>query len=80
LELQSFTNDLVSGELVSSDVRKRPFVIADIKSGAPQKGDKVFTSVKTGPAPLAPPQPPAAPGVVEPVPDFLPPVQLSPGS
>jgi hypothetical protein len=30
-----------SGELVATDVRKRPFTIADIREGAPQKGDRV---------------------------------------
>ena len=30
-----------SAELVATDVRKRPFTIADIREGAPQKGDRV---------------------------------------
>jgi hypothetical protein len=30
-----------SAELVTTDVRKRPFTIADIREGAPHKGDRV---------------------------------------
>ncbi len=30
-----------SAELVATDVRKRPFTIADIREGAPHKGDRV---------------------------------------
>ena len=30
-----------SAELVATDVRKRPFTIADIRDGAPHKGDRV---------------------------------------
>ena len=85
LALRSFTNGAMSAELASSEVRKRPFVIADIKTGAPQKGDRVFTAV-AGPQPstiptAAPTLPPPAlrlPPPEEPAPDFLPPVQLAP--
>lgn len=30
-----------SAELVATDVRKRPFTIADIREGVPRKGDRV---------------------------------------
>ena len=30
-----------SAELVATDVRKRPFTIADIREGSPRKGDRV---------------------------------------
>jgi hypothetical protein len=33
---------VVSGELRVTEVRRRPFVIADIVKGTPQKGDPVF--------------------------------------
>jgi hypothetical protein len=78
LALKSYTQQTESAELVSSDVRKRPFIIADIKSGTPLKGDKVFTARN-----VALPAQPAGPGSnnaarTPPAPDFLPQVQLSP--
>ncbi len=40
--LKTYSGPAESAVLVASDVRKRPFIIADIKSGAPQKGDRVY--------------------------------------
>ena len=39
--LRAFTGDMESAELRASEVRKRPFVIADIVRGLPRKGDRV---------------------------------------
>ncbi|HEV7402374.1 MAG TPA: hypothetical protein VGO11_05585 [Chthoniobacteraceae bacterium] len=61
-----------SAELVATDVRKRPFTIADIREGAPHKGDRVVyippelqhgKKTVTGQVAAPPPQPStAAPG------------------
>jgi hypothetical protein len=60
-----------SAELVATDVRKRPFTIADIREGAPRKGDRVVyippelvhgKKPVIGRAAAAPPPPPSAPG------------------
>jgi hypothetical protein len=40
--IKSRTAGTESGELRVSDVRKRPFFIADVVKGTPQKGDQVF--------------------------------------
>lgn len=40
--LKSFTGEVESGVLSVGPMRRRPFVIADIVKGAPQKGDRVF--------------------------------------
>jgi hypothetical protein len=80
LALTSFTQQAQSAELVASDVQKRPFIIADIKSGTPLKGDKVFTS-KSAPSPSQSANPGVAPAPqLPPAPEFLPPVQLAPAS
>ena len=84
LELRGFTNGVESSELVSSQIQRRPFVIADIKRGIPQKGDRVFTAVTAGAtgtsaAPALPPPALKIPVTHDPAPDFLPDVQLSPG-
>ena len=39
--LKSYAAGVESGELVTSQVRKHPFSIADIRSGQPHKGDRV---------------------------------------
>jgi hypothetical protein len=62
--LKSYTGSVASGELESGAARHHPFLIADIKSGAPQKGDHVFFDPirKDGmPAPVAIPVGPAVP-------------------
>jgi hypothetical protein len=41
-KLTTRTNGTESGELLVGDVHKRPFVIADVVKGSPQKGDQVF--------------------------------------
>jgi hypothetical protein len=41
-KLTTRTDGTESGELLVGDVHKRPFVIADIVKGSPQKGDQVF--------------------------------------
>ncbi|HEX8312102.1 MAG TPA: hypothetical protein VF614_12335 [Chthoniobacteraceae bacterium] len=40
-KLRSVTGAAESGKLTVSDVRKRPFIIADITHGEPKKGDRV---------------------------------------
>ena len=40
--LKSFSGKAESGVLTVGSVRRRPFVIADIVKGAPQKGDSVY--------------------------------------
>jgi hypothetical protein len=40
--LKSFSNGTETGVLTVSPERRPPFMIADIVSGAPQKGDQVF--------------------------------------
>jgi hypothetical protein len=82
LALKTYTKDVESGELLTSRERRRPFIIADIKSGAPQKGDRVFTAVATAKPPAASAADPisnAPPigGTKDSAPDFLPPIQLS---
>lgn len=39
---RAYTGDAISAELRATDVRRRPWVIADIVSGEPQKGDTVI--------------------------------------
>ena len=40
--LKTRTEGADSGEVLVGDVHKRPFVIADVVNGSPQKGDQVF--------------------------------------
>ena len=40
--LKTFTGEVESGVVTVGSVSRRPFVIADIVSGAPRKGDAVF--------------------------------------
>ena len=40
--LKTFTGNVESGVVTVGLVSRRPFVVADIVSGAPQKGDTVF--------------------------------------
>jgi hypothetical protein len=40
--LKTFTGAVQSGELESGEVRRPPFLIADIRAGAPKKGDRVY--------------------------------------
>ena len=40
--LRSFTGEKASGVLKVETIRRRPFVIADIVEGAPQRGDRVL--------------------------------------
>ena len=70
--LTGFSSGAPSAELTATEVRKRPFIIADIRSGTPLKGDRVFMSQAAAPTPAAPA--PAPQGGGEP---DLP--QLSPG-
>jgi hypothetical protein len=81
LALKSYTKDIESGDLLTSRERRRPFIIADIKSGIPKKGDRVYTAV-TNAKPAVPPDNGTAPATSalstkESAPDFLPPIQLS---
>ena len=73
--LKTYSGGSESAVLVASDVRKRPFIIADIKSGMPQKGDRVFipTIIPAPPTPEVIAPTVAAPA---PLPEELP--QLSP--
>lgn len=66
LKLKSFTDDAESGTLAVSPQHRRPFVIADITSGTPKKGDRVRESAPlpvpvTPTVPETPPQVPATP-------------------
>lgn len=80
LVLKSYTAGVESGELVTSAARRRPFTIADIRRGTPRKGDRVFVAssdvlpAQSVSQPDVPPGNHPSPGV----PEFLPPVQLSP--
>jgi len=56
--LKAYSGDTSSGELLASDLRRNPFIIADIRSGTPKKGDRVFYDVPKGQ------QPPGAPGSI----------------
>jgi hypothetical protein len=63
---RAYSGGTVSAELRSTDVRRRPWVIADIVSGEPQTGDTVMQpgEVEPGVAPRAEPvrrEPPTAP-------------------
>ncbi len=40
--MKSYGDGAETGELMATQVRRRPFIIADIKGGAPQKGDRVL--------------------------------------
>jgi hypothetical protein len=40
--LKTFTGEVESGVVTVGSVSRRPFVVADIVSGAPRKGDAVF--------------------------------------
>ncbi len=57
LKLKSFTDDAESGTLTVSPQHRRPFVIADIASGTPKKGDRVRESA-TPPIPATVPATP----------------------
>ncbi|MDB6172233.1 MAG: hypothetical protein JWL59_1544 [Chthoniobacteraceae bacterium] len=62
--LKSFRGETESADLSVSPERRRPFVIADIVRGTPQKGDRVVFSKPA--SPTAPDQAPAgASGVVQ---------------
>lgn len=52
--LQSYTGPVASGKLKVSEVRRRPFVVADILDGAPQPGDEVFEAVPEVVSPAKP--------------------------
>ena len=70
--LKTYSGADESAVLVASDVRKRPFIIADIKSGTPQKGDRVVI-----PTVIAPPTVPAVipPAVAAPAPTPVEPLE-----
>jgi hypothetical protein len=62
--LESFTGEVKSGELVTTQARRHPFTIADIRSGQPQKGDRVIYQPVTGGAKPTPGTQAAAPAPV----------------
>lgn len=83
--LKCYTGNTESGELATGPVRKRPFLIADIRGGSPQKGDRVFLAGQEAPRDLPPTAPgatvtAAANGGVEPSLPEAPAIQLSPPS
>ncbi len=43
--LKSYGAGAETGELLATEVGRRPFIIADIKAGAPKKGDRVILPV-----------------------------------
>ncbi len=55
-KLRSFSGGKETGEMVATEVRKRPFVIGDIRAGTPRKGDRV-SLVRATPAPAVAPVP-----------------------
>lgn len=42
MALKSMSGGVETGVVTVGDVRKRPFAVADIVSGAPKRGDQVF--------------------------------------
>jgi hypothetical protein len=81
--MKSYTNGAESAELIISNARRRPFAIANIRQGAPQKGDRVYVSAADAPSaqaaqpvsqPSAQPAAPAVPGAPPEIPDFFPPL------
>jgi hypothetical protein len=61
--LRAYTGGIVSAELKVTGVRRKPFLVADLVSGTPTKGDVV---VQDTPKPTPPPTP--APGEPTPAP------------
>jgi len=67
--LRIYRGDAVAGELRATSVRRKPFLVADLITGAPAKGDVVFQprGESADPPRAAPsadsPTPPAAPKV-----------------
>ena len=62
--LRTYSGAVVSAELLATDVRRRPFIIADIKRGQPRKGDRVEMPrflEPTAPAPASAPGEPRLP-------------------
>ena len=57
--LTTYTGNLQSGELLATNVRRHPFLIADIRKGDPCKGDKVYYDPYHGPAQSPAPAPEA---------------------
>ncbi len=56
--LKTYTDGVESGVLQSTEVRRHPFVIADIRSGLPRKGDRVtYDPYHGGQPPEAEPKP-----------------------
>jgi hypothetical protein len=53
--MKSYAGGTETAELIATDVRRRPFTIADIRSGAPRKGDRVFVLPADQPAITAAP-------------------------
>jgi hypothetical protein len=76
--LKSFTGNAISGELESGEMRHHPFVTADITSGSPQKGDRVFMEPRKGDAAVAPPAVPVQAGTPTPKSQFDNPYELPP--
>jgi hypothetical protein len=76
--LKCYTGTAISGELVCDAMRRHPFVTADISSGYPQKGDRVFLEPRHGDAAVAPPAIPVQGGTPAPRTKFENPYELPP--
>jgi hypothetical protein len=76
--LKSYTGTALSGELVCGEMRHHPFVTADISTGYPQKGDRVFMEPRHGDAPVALPAIPVQAGTPAPHPKIENPYELPP--
>ena len=66
--LRAYTGNVVSAELRATGVRRRPFLVADLVSGLPLKGDLVVQpgKVETPAAPAVTPPPADAPTAADP--------------
>ncbi len=66
--LKSYSDGKPSGELATSDISRHPFVIADIRDGTPNKGDRVFYEPHAGKGSHTPTEPaaPTASGTPKP--------------
>lgn len=80
-QMKSYSGSAETAELVATGVRRRPFTIADIRSGAPRKGDRVFVMpAENAAAPQTAPAAPAATPASGAAPLLPEPPQLSPAA
>ena len=77
---RAYSGDAISAELRATDVRRRPWIVADIVSGEPQKGDTVMqpAGVEPGTAPKAEPVHPEPAAEATPAAEPAPPTKPAP--